>query len=134
MQEPKRLSFSERLGRWGVMRVVWCAIPWAFRPFVFPYCLFVYSRFLSDSMDVDDVKSMHIEHCYESRVFRLFRPRFHLIRKALVSLDREALGQIDREAITMVLPIPEGLDEQKSTMPRKEPIELARPATQPGEI
>ena len=90
MQECKRLSFSERLGRWGIMRVVWCAIPWLFRPFAFPYCLIVYSRFLADSIDVDDVKSMHIEHCYESRVFRLFRPKFRIIRRALLFLDMKA--------------------------------------------
>jgi len=93
MQECKRLSFSERLGRWGVMRLVWCAIPWLFRPFVFPYCLFVYRRFLADSTDVDDVKSMHIEYCYKSRVFSLFRPRFHIIKKALLSLEVKPMDQ-----------------------------------------
>jgi len=117
MQECKKLSFLDRLGKWGVMRVVWCAIPWLIRPFVFPYCLIVYSRFLADSIDVDDVKSMHIEYCYESNVFRLVRPRFHLVKRALLSLDVKPADQTDQEAVTMVLPIPEDFDGQRSPSP-----------------
>jgi hypothetical protein len=130
MQECERSSFSDRLGRWGVMRVVWCAIPWFFRPFVFPYCLLVYSRFLADSTDVGDVKSLHIAYCYESKAFRLFRPRFHLIKKALLSLNVSPVDQIEQEAITMVLPIPEGSDEQRSTPLSTIPREVARPVKQ----
>jgi len=114
MQEPKRLSFSERLGWWGVMRVVWCAIPWRFRLFVSPYCLFVYRGFLANCTDVDEVKSMHIEHCYESRVFRLFRPRFRIIKRALLSLDMEPADQTVQKAATTVLPIPGIREERRS--------------------
>ena len=87
------------------MRVVWRAIPWQFRPFVFPYCLFVYNRFLTDSTSVDDVRAMHIEHCYESRVFRFVRPRFHVIRRALISLDAKLSDHTVRETATTRLPI-----------------------------
>jgi len=105
MQECKRLSFSEHLGRWGMARVVWCAIPWRFRLFVFPYCLIVYSGFLANSTSVDDVRSMHIEHCYQSKMFRLFRPRFHIVKRALVCLEAEPTDQTAQEAATTVLPI-----------------------------
>ena len=105
MQEGMKLNFSERLGRWRIMRAVWCAIPWQFRPFVFPYCLFIYSRFLADSTSVDDVKAMHIEYCYKSGVFNLVRPRFRIIKRALVCLDTELSDHTVREAATTTLPI-----------------------------
>jgi len=115
MQECKRLSFSDHLGHWGLIRVVWSAIPWRFRLFVFPYCLFVYSRFLANSTDVGEVRSMHIRHCYESRIFGLFRPRFRFIKRALLSLDMEPADQAVQEAATTVLPIPKVREEQRST-------------------
>ena len=87
MQDLRKLSFSERLGSWGIIRVVWCSIPWRFRLFAFPYCWFVYRRFMANSTNVGDLKSMHINHCYESRVFRLFRPRFHIVRGVLLSRE-----------------------------------------------
>ena len=79
-------------------------------------------------IDVDDVKSMHIEYCYESKAFRLFRPRFHIMKRALLSLDVKPVDQTDREAVTMVLPIPESLDDQRSTTPSKVPVEPSRSA------
>lgn len=115
MQEDRRLSLAERLGTWGAIRVVWCAIPWYFRPWVFPYCLLVYRRFLAECADVDDVKSMHIQYCYESKVFRWFRPRFHLIKGALLTLDAKPEGQAAQSLVTMVLPIVEDKDGPPST-------------------
>ncbi len=117
MQECKRLSYSERLGRWGIVRVVWGAIPWRFRLFALPYCLLVYSKFFADSSSVDDVKSMHIERCYESKIFRIFRPRFRIVKRALLAMDLEAADQTVQEAVTTVLPIPEVREQQRPAVP-----------------
>ena len=64
-------SFAKRLGRFGVMRVVWHSIPIAYRLFVFPYCLSVYKTFLAESSNVDEVRARHIDLYHKSKVFRL---------------------------------------------------------------
>ena len=87
MQGRSQLSLAARLGKWGIVKVVWHSIPWQFRLFVFPYDLFIYGRFLAESTTVDEVRLMHADYCHASRVFRLVRPRFHIVKRALLSLD-----------------------------------------------
>lgn len=87
MPECKDNSFYCRLGRRGVVKLVWRAIPWQFRIMAFPYCLSVYSRVLAECSTVGDVRAMHSKYYGDSRLFKFFRPRFRLIRKALLPLD-----------------------------------------------
>jgi hypothetical protein len=116
MEGCKRLSFSQRLGWWKIIRIVWCAIPWQFRLFVFPYCLLVYRRFLTESTNLDEVRSMHIDKCCQSRVFGLFRPRFHLVEKSLLSLVEEFVESEEEDECEESddFDVPEAMERQTS--------------------
>jgi len=105
MQGSRELSYLDRLGRWQAMRVVWRAIPWYRRLFVFPYCMFVYSKFLADCATIEDLRGMHIDHYNRSRTFRLLRPRFRLIKRALLPLNAKPMDQGVQKAVTPELPI-----------------------------
>ena len=105
MQGRRELSYLDRLGRRGTMRVVWRAIPWYWRLFVFPYCMFVYRKFFADCASVEDLRGMHIDHYNRSRVFRFFRPKFRLIKRALLPLNAKPMDQGVQKAVTPELPI-----------------------------
>ena len=94
MQGCERDSFSDRLGTWGIARVVWCAIPWQWRLFSFPYSFYVYRRILAASTNVDEARALHDDHCCDHTVFRFFRPRFHIMKRALLSLNMKSVEQV----------------------------------------
>lgn len=81
----------------GIARVVWCAIPWWCRAFVFPYWLCVYRRFLADSANLDELRARHIGYCYSSNFIRMIRPRFYLIKVALLRLDAMPVDSAEHE-------------------------------------
>ena len=87
MLECRENSLYSRLGKWKVMKLLWCAIPLRFRLLAFPYCLSVYSKFLAESTSVTDVKAKHSTLYGDSKLFKLVRPRFRIIRRALLPLD-----------------------------------------------
>ena len=105
MQGCKRTSFLDRLGWWGVMRVVWKAIPWQFRVFVFPHFLYVYGHFFKICTNLDEVRGMHSDYYHKSWVFKIFRPRFHMIKRALLPLDMTHSDVAVREAAKIVRPV-----------------------------
>jgi len=86
MQGGKPQDILDRLGFWGAVRVVWRAIPWPFRLLVFPHFLLLYSGFFKRCTNLDEVRAMHLDYYDKSRVFRPFRPRFHVIKGALLPL------------------------------------------------
>jgi len=104
------------------MRVVWRAIPWHRRLFVFPYCMFVYSKFLADCATVEDLRGMHIDHYNRSRVFRLFRPKFRLIKRALLPLNTKPMDQTVQKAVTTELPIDQIPDRRRSSTQSDVPV------------
>ena len=73
--------------------------------FTFPYFLYVYRRLLETCTSLDEVRVMHSDYYHESRAFRIFRPRFHVIKKALLPLDVTASDVAVREASKTVRPI-----------------------------
>jgi hypothetical protein len=87
MLECKDNSFYNRLGRWRVVKLVWGAIPWQFRLLGFPYCLFVYRRLLAQSTRVSEVRTMHSSLYSNSGIYRTLRPRFRVIKQALLPLE-----------------------------------------------
>ena len=91
MLECKDTSFYTRLGRWGVMKVVWDAIPRPFRLLAFPYCLFVYRRLLAQSTRVSEVRTMHSALYGNSGIYRTLRPRFRVIKQALLPLESKPI-------------------------------------------
>lgn len=87
MRECKDGSLYNRLGKWRVMKIVWRAIPWPLRLLAFPYCLFVYRRLLARSTKVSDVREMHSALYGNSGIYRTLRPRFRVIKQALLPLE-----------------------------------------------
>ena len=98
-------SYFSRLGTGGVMRVVWHAIPWYLRWAVFPFYLSVYSRIFSECTNIDEVRVRHIELYYQSKCFKLCRPRFRLIKRALLPLDVKHEDLAIPKAISHVHPV-----------------------------
>jgi hypothetical protein len=105
MQGCKHVSYVDRLGLWGVARVVWKAIPWQFRVFAFLHFLSVYRRLFKICTSLDEVRCMHTDYYHKFRVFRLYRPRFHVIKKALLPLDLTPSDVAVREAAQKVRPV-----------------------------
>lgn len=84
----RKMRISEQLGPWGVVCVIWQAIPWKYRFFTFPYGYIVYRRILSESFDMVDIRDMHIDYRERSMLFRLLRPRFHAIKRSLSAMQQ----------------------------------------------
>jgi len=122
MLECKGNSLYNRLGRWRVMKAVWHAIPWQFRLLVFPYCLSVFSKFLAQSTSVDEVKAMHSDLYSNSVMYKLFRPRFHLIKKALVPLDAKPVDQTVSKTTTTARPIAGVPAQRQANAKSNEPV------------
>ena len=119
MQGCERDSFSDRLGTWGIARVVWCAIPWQWRLFSFPYSFYVYRRLLAVSKNMDDLRANHGLHWHDHTVFRLFRPRFHIMKRALLTLNTKSVEKVVHKAPTKDLSTAQVSDRQRSTTQSK---------------
>jgi len=100
MVECKENCLYSRLGMLRVMAIVWHAIPWKLRLFSFPYCFLVYRRFLARSTKASEVKSMHSELFGSSKIYKICRPRFRLIKPALLLLDVKPSDQAVHENAT----------------------------------
>lgn len=105
MQGCKPANLADRLGWWGVTKVVWQAIPWQFRMFVFLHFLSVYRRLFKRCTNLDEVRAVHIDYYHKSRVFRIFRPRFHIIKRALLPLVVTPSDVAVRERAKTVRPV-----------------------------
>jgi len=115
-------SFYSRLGRWKVMKVVWHAIPWPFRLLAFPYSLFVYSRFLARSTRASEVKSMHVDLYRSSILFKICRPKFHIIQRTLRPLNGTPADQVFQKDTTTECPVPPELSAQVPISIRSVPV------------
>ena len=102
MQGRGRTDLATRLGWWGVVRVVWRAIPWQYRLLVFPYFWSVYRGLFKACACLDEVRLVHIDLYQNSLVFRMFRPRFRMIKRALLPLDVTPSHRVVREAAETV--------------------------------
>ena len=132
MPERKDDSIYSRLGKRRVIKIVWYAIPLQFRLLAFPYCLSVYSRFLAQSSSISEVRVLHSALYSDSRLFKICRPRFHVIKQALLSLDIKVDDQAAHREATMACSVPPTSSEQMPvsirsvTVPQKSEYEGER--------
>jgi hypothetical protein len=77
--EKKKNSIYEVIGWSGLFNVVWNSSPRFIRWFTLPYGLRVYGSFLRGSTDLRQLLGIHTRQYMSSRMFRLFRPRFHKV-------------------------------------------------------
>jgi hypothetical protein len=59
--------------------IVWRATPLPWRLIAFPYGLVVYRRLLAASDTLRYLRAMHAAKCDSSWLFRLVRPRYHVV-------------------------------------------------------
>ena len=115
-------SVGDRLGRWGVVRAVWHAIPWQFRLLSFPYYLPVYSRLLAQCDSVSALKKAHTD-LYDNRtVFWFCRPRYRLLKAALLPLEVETKDETKHEGAATAHSATSGLSGQLPTSLESVPV------------
>ncbi|KPL21033.1 MAG: hypothetical protein AMJ75_10755 [Phycisphaerae bacterium SM1_79] len=79
----KRRSIYDAIGWAGLFRVVWNSTPYPMKFFALPYGLCVYGHFLKGSSDLRQLFSVHAREYMQSKMFRLFRPRYHRVENVL---------------------------------------------------
>ncbi len=76
-------SIYDRI-RWkGLLSVVWNSTPYPLRLFVLPYGLWIYRSFLKRTSNPQDLFILHSDEYLHSKIFRLFRPRYHKATRVL---------------------------------------------------
>lgn len=78
-----RRSIYDVIGWTGLVNVVWYATPHWVRILALPYGLCVYRNFLRASSNLQQLLGVHSREYMSSRLFRLFRPRYHLVKSVL---------------------------------------------------
>lgn len=74
-----RTSIYDVVGWVGLVNVVWYATPYPLRLFALPYGLCVYRHILKASSNLQQLLSVHCGEYMSSRLFRLLRPRYHVV-------------------------------------------------------
>ena len=105
------------------MRVVWHATPWPFRLLAFPYCLFVYSGFLAQSTSVSDVRALHSSLYRSSVIFKICRPKFHIVQRALGPLHATPADQVLQENPTSTSPVAPDSSNQVPVSVKSAPVQ-----------
>jgi hypothetical protein len=68
--------------------IVWHATPLPWRLIAFPYGLIVYRRLLAASDTLHYLRAMHMAKYDSSWLFRLVRPRYHVVDRLLRQFGR----------------------------------------------
>lgn len=76
-------SIYDAIGWPGLVHVVWNSTPHFLRLLALPYGLCVYGHFLKGSSDLRQLFSVHAREYMHSKVFRMFRPRYHKVEDVL---------------------------------------------------
>ena len=79
----------DRIGGGQLCLIIWRSTPFPLRLISFVYGLTVYRKLLATSTSVGELYTLHVERYESSRLFRLFRPRYHTVRGLLDSLRVE---------------------------------------------
>lgn len=83
------VSLLDRISWWRLWLIVWRATPWPWKPIAFPYGLVVYRRLFAASDTLRYLHAMHAAQYDASWLFRLIRPRYHIVERLL---RRRGLG------------------------------------------
>jgi hypothetical protein len=81
----KRTSIYDVIGWMGLLNVVWSSTPVHIKLLALPYGLCVYRHALMASSTVQQLLGVHSREYMSSKMFRLLRPRFHLVKNVLQS-------------------------------------------------
>jgi hypothetical protein len=79
----KRTSIYDEIGWRGLLNVVWNSTPLHIKILALPYGLCVYRHALKASSTLQQLLGLHTQEYMSSKMFRLFRPRFHMVRNVL---------------------------------------------------
>jgi hypothetical protein len=80
-------SLLEQIGWRGLCLVVWRSTPLGLRLIAFPYGLLVYRGLLADCNDCNSLYTLHVQKYQSSPLFKLLRPRYHIVGRVLQSLQ-----------------------------------------------
>jgi len=83
-------SLLAAIGWKGLFLVVWRATPPVVRLIALPYGLCVYRALLASCSDPQSLRTLHVQQYQSSRIFKLFRPRYHKVDEVLRSLLPDA--------------------------------------------
>jgi hypothetical protein len=78
-----RRSIYDVIGWTGLVNVVWHSTPPPMRIFALPYGLCVYRDFLKASSNLQQLLGVHSREYMCSKLFRLLRPRFRMVKNVL---------------------------------------------------
>jgi hypothetical protein len=79
----KRTSIYDVIGWTGLLNVVWNSTPLHMKLLALPYGLCVYRHALQASSTLQQLLGVHNREYMSSKLFRLFRPRFHRVKNVL---------------------------------------------------
>jgi len=79
----KRTSIYDEIGWTGLLNVVWSSTPHCIKLLALPYGLCVYGHALKTSSTLQQLLGLHTREYMSSKMFRLFRPRFHIVKNVL---------------------------------------------------
>ena len=79
----KRTSIYDEIGWTGLLNVVWSSTPFYIKPLALPYGLCVYRDALKASSTLQQLLGLHTREYMSSKLFRVFRPRFHVVKHVL---------------------------------------------------
>ena len=78
-----RTSIYDVIGWTGLLNVVWNSTPLPIKLLAFPYGLCVYRHALKTTSTLQQLLGVHRREYMSSKMFRMFRPRFHMVRNVL---------------------------------------------------
>jgi hypothetical protein len=79
----RRTSIYDEIGWTGLFNVVWNSTPYPLRFVALPYGLRIYGSFLRGSSNLQQLLGAHARQYMSSRLFRVFRPRYHRVKCVL---------------------------------------------------
>jgi len=79
----KRTSIYDEIGWTGLLNVVWSSTPHPMKLVALPYGLCVYKHALQASSTLQQLLGLHTHQYMSSKWFRVFRPRFRIVRNVL---------------------------------------------------
>lgn len=83
-------NLLKEIGWKGLFLVVWRSTPFPLRLIALPYGLLVYRGLLANCNDPNSLYTLHVQKYQSSYVFKLLRPRYHIVDHVLESLQRDA--------------------------------------------
>ena len=85
-------NIYERIGWKGLLNIAWNSTPCPARLFALPYALWIYRGLLKRSSCLGELLRLHSNKYVDSKIFRLFRPRYHEAKMVLEAYGIQCLS------------------------------------------